>query len=57
VIGRVLKRGKRVQGVLRYLYSAGKNNEHVDPRVIGSWRRPIDVEPPVTRTGKRTSGR
>jgi hypothetical protein len=53
VIGRVLKRGKRVQGVLRYLYSAGKNNEHVDPRVIGSWRHPISVEPPVRGDGKR----
>jgi hypothetical protein len=53
VIGRVLPRGKRVQDVLRYLYKTGEDSRHVDPRVIGSWRHPIDVEPPVTAAGKR----
>jgi hypothetical protein len=33
--------------------SSGKDSRHVDPRVIGSWRHPIDVEPPVTAAGKR----
>ncbi|MGH3294930.1 MAG: relaxase/mobilization nuclease domain-containing protein, partial [Trebonia sp.] len=53
MIARVLPRGKRVQGVLRYLYQTGEDSRHVDPRVIGSWRYPIDVEPPVTAAGKR----
>lgn len=53
MIGRVLPRGRRVHGVLRYLYKTGDDSKHVSPRVIGSWRHPIDVEPPVTDTGKR----
>jgi hypothetical protein len=53
VIGRVLPRGKRVQGVLRYLYRTGKDSRHVNPRVVASWWHPIDVEPPVTADGKR----
>ena len=53
MIGRVLPRGKRVQGVLRYLYHTGEDSRHVNPRVIGSWRHPIDVEPPVAGNGKR----
>jgi hypothetical protein len=53
VIARVLPRGRRVQGVLRYLYKTGKDSRHVDPRVIGSWRDPISVEPPVGADGMR----
>jgi hypothetical protein len=53
VIARVLPRGRRVQGVLRYLYKTGKDSRHVDPRVIGSWRHPISVEPPIGADGKR----
>ena len=29
--------GKDVGGLLRYLYGPGKANEHVNPRVVGSW--------------------
>ena len=53
MIGKVLPRGKRVQGVLRYLYRTEEDSRHVNPRVIGSWRYPIDIEPPVTANGKR----
>ncbi len=56
MIGRVLPRGKRVQGVLRYLYKTGEDSRHVSPHVVGSWRHPASVEPPVSENGKRNFG-
>jgi hypothetical protein len=61
VIGKVCKRGKRVAGLLHYLYAAGpaqqegrnRRNPHVDPRVIGGFDDPVELEPEVTARGRR----
>jgi hypothetical protein len=53
MIGRVLKRGKRVYGLLWYLYSPGKACVHSNPRLVSGWRHPAELEPPVREDGKR----
>jgi hypothetical protein len=57
VIGRVLKRGKRVYGLLRYLYSPGKTCVHSNPHLVSGWRHPADLEPPLREDGKRDFSR
>ncbi|MFB7776280.1 relaxase/mobilization nuclease domain-containing protein [Streptomyces bauhiniae] len=32
-----IRRGSRTHGLLVYLYGPGKRDEHVDPRLVGSW--------------------
>lgn len=53
MIGRVLKRGKRVYGLLWYLYSPGKVCTHTNPHLVSGWRHPADLEPPLRDAGKR----
>lgn len=54
MIGRVHKRGKRVSGLLRYLYGPGKHEEHVNPRMIASWDDdPGLLEPRTSEGGHR----
>ena len=49
-------RGRRVGGLLRYLYGPGKREEHVNPHLVAAWdgggplRR---LEPPIGPEGKR----
>jgi len=52
MIGKITH-GKRVGGLIRYLYGPGKANEHVDPRVVAGWCEPEDLEPETTRSGRR----
>jgi hypothetical protein len=53
VTGRVLKRGKQVYGLLRYLYSPGKSCLHSNPYLVPGWRHPAELEPPEHEDGKR----
>ena len=53
MIGRVLNRGKRVYGLLWYLYSPGKKCTHSNPHLVSGWRHPAELEPPLRDNGKR----
>lgn len=56
MIARVHRRGTRVGGLLRYLYGPGKQEEHVNPRLVAAWDGAgelADLEPEVTEIGKR----
>lgn len=53
MIGRVLKRGKQVYGLLCYLYSPGKSCLHSNPHLVSGWRHPAELEPPVRQDCKR----
>jgi hypothetical protein len=44
VIGKVL-RGTNAGRLLYYLYGPGKANEHVDPRLVGGFSDPAELEP------------
>jgi hypothetical protein len=52
MIGRVLKRGSRVYGVLWYLYGPGKKCAHSNPHLVSGWRHPAELEPPLRDNGK-----
>jgi hypothetical protein len=53
VIGKVM-RGRKVGGLLRYLFGPGKANEHVDPHLVASWDDdPAGLEPPLHANGRR----
>ncbi len=52
MIGKVL-RGKRVQGLIRYLYGPGRHGEHRDPHIVAGFRSPADLEPSMTTDGSR----
>jgi hypothetical protein len=56
MIGKVL-RGQRVQGLLRYLYGPGKNEEHINPRIIAGFRSPAELEPGIRDDGRLDFGR
>jgi hypothetical protein len=53
VIGKVAPRGKRVGGLIRYLYATGpaqqegrgRRNPHTDPRVVAGFDEPAGLEP------------
>ena len=53
MIGRVLKRGRRVSGLLWYLYSPGKECAHSNPHLVSGWRHPAELEPPLRENGSR----
>ncbi|TMR29880.1 relaxase/mobilization nuclease domain-containing protein [Actinomadura geliboluensis] len=46
-------RGKRVPGLIRYLYGPGRRNEHRDPHIVAGFDSPAALEPPTGRDGKR----
>ncbi|CNG55874.1 Uncharacterised protein [Mycobacterium tuberculosis] len=46
-------RGKRVPGLIRYLYGPGRRNEHRDPHIVAGFDSPAALEPPTRRDGKR----
>ncbi|MEU8803278.1 hypothetical protein [Spirillospora sp. NPDC048819] len=52
MIGKVL-RGKRVQGLIRYLYGPGRHGEHRDPRIVAGFRSPAELEPALRSDGSR----
>jgi len=61
VIGKVAPRGKRVAGLIRYLYATGpaqqegrgRRNPHTDPRVVAGFDEPELLEPGVSEKGLR----
>jgi len=53
VIGKVCPRGQDVAGLIRYLYSPGRREEHTDPHIIAGYRPPADLEPPLRASGSR----
>jgi hypothetical protein len=61
VIGKVCQRGQRVSGLLHYLYATGpaqqegrnRRNPHVDPRLVGGFDDPAELEPTVGESGRR----
>jgi hypothetical protein len=54
VIGKVLDRGRRVGGLVRYLYGPGKAEEHRDPHIVASWTGETStLEPTITARGRR----
>ncbi|GAA2160177.1 hypothetical protein GCM10009727_73020 [Actinomadura napierensis] len=52
MIGKVL-RGKRVEGLIRYLYGPGRLGEHHDPRIVAGFDEPGELEPPIRADGSR----
>jgi hypothetical protein len=52
LIGKVL-RGKRVEGLIRYLYGPGRLGEHHDPRIVAGFDEPGELEPPIRPDGSR----
>ena len=52
MIGKVLKRGTRVYGVLWYLYGPGKDCVHSNPHLVSGWRHPAELEPPLRDNGR-----
>lgn len=52
MIGKVL-RGKRVDGLMYYLYGPGRANEHVNPHLVAGWRHPAELEPRLWPDGRR----
>ncbi len=61
MIGKVAPRGKRVGGLIRYLYATGpaqqegrgRRNPHTDPRVVAGFDEPDQLEPGVSDKGLR----
>ncbi|MEH1124767.1 relaxase/mobilization nuclease domain-containing protein [Micromonospora sp. CPCC 206061] len=54
MIGRVLPRGQKVAGLVRYLYGPGKAEEHHNPHIVASWSgETASLEPTVTPRGQR----
>ncbi len=61
VIAKVCPRGKRVAGLIRYLYATGpaqqegrgRRNPHTNPRVVGGFDDPDQLEPGVGEDGRR----
>src|SRR3954451_13032712 len=46
-------RGRKVGGLLRYLYGPGRANEHTDPHLVASWDdAPMALEPGLTPRGR-----
>ena len=61
MIGKVCPRGKRVGGLLRYLYATGpaqqegrgRRNPHTNPRLVAGFDEPGELEPGVSEKGLR----
>ena len=52
MIGKV-QRGKRINGLIRYLFGPGECNEHVNPHVVAGFRPAAALEPPLRDDGSR----
>jgi len=54
MIGKIsAPRGKRVEGLIYYLFGPGRNAEHTDPHIVAGWRHPAELEPPLRGDGRR----
>lgn len=52
MIGKV-QRGKRINGLVRYLFGPGECNEHVHPHVVAGFRPAAALEPGIGADGSR----
>ena len=50
-------RGQRLSGLVWYLFSPGKEREHVDPRVVAAWANVDDVTAPLGHIEAAGAGR
>lgn len=46
-------RGRRVAGLIYYLFGPGRREEHTDPHLVAGWRHPAELEPPLHPDGQR----
>jgi hypothetical protein len=53
MIGRIHKRGRKVGGLMRYLFGPGKREEHIEPRIVSGWLDPSELQPVVNADGVR----
>ncbi|MEV4252207.1 hypothetical protein AB0J52_03445 [Spirillospora sp. NPDC049652] len=52
MIGKV-RRGTRVEGLVRYLFGPGTDGEHRDAHIVAGFRDPAELEPPSRTNGTR----
>jgi hypothetical protein len=50
-------RGKRIGGLIYYLFGPGRREEHTDPHLVAGWRHPAELEPSLRPDGRRDFGR
>jgi hypothetical protein len=48
VIGKISARGRRVAGLLYYLYGPGRSEAHTYPHLVAGWRDPAELVPRST---------
>ncbi len=53
MIGKISPHGKRVEGLIYYLFGPGRRAEHTDPHIVAGWRHPAELEPPLRDDGRR----
>jgi len=53
MIGKISPHGKRVEGLIYYLFGPGRRAEHADPHIVAGWRHPAELEPPLRDDGRR----
>ena len=53
MIGKISPHGKRVEGLIYYLFGPGRHAEHTDPHIVAGWRHPAEVEPSLRDDGRR----
>lgn len=46
-----VSKGRRVGGLLRYLYGPGAHEEHQNPHLVAAWDDPAELEPPTRADG------
>lgn len=53
MIGHVADPGDDAVGLLYYLFGPGRQDEHLNPHLVGGWEHPSGLEPPVGVSGER----
>jgi hypothetical protein len=53
VIGKISARGRRVAGLLYYLYGPGRSEAHTDPHLVAGWRDPAELEAALRQDKRR----
>ncbi|MDB5911269.1 MAG: relaxase component, partial [Massilia sp.] len=48
-----IRRGTRVQGLIRYLFGPGEHNEHMNPHIVAGFWTPPELEPALHPDGTR----
>lgn len=53
MIGKISARGRRVAGLLYYLYGPGRSEAHTDPHLVAGWRDPAELEAALRQDKRR----